>query len=69
MEGLMLDGPEFFIPAYSSVCSFCNHLKDYGEGRICAAFPEGIPMEIWMGGNKHLTPFSGQENDIVFEEE
>lgn len=33
----------------------------------CTAFPEGIPTEIAYGTNKHLVPFPGQENNIVYE--
>lgn len=47
------------IPRYSDVCTFCEHLLDLGKGRRCKAFKDGIPMEIWMGENKHLTPFPG----------
>jgi len=34
---------------------------------ICEAFPAGIPDEIAYGNNKHLTPYPGQENKIVYE--
>jgi hypothetical protein len=32
----------------------------------CDAFPEGIPSEISYGNNKHLVPFPGQKNKIVY---
>lgn len=33
----------------------------------CTAFPKGIPDEIAYGTNKHLVPYPGQENNIVYE--
>ena len=38
------------------------------EKVICSAFPEGIPNGIAYGNNKHLVPYQGQTNSIVFEE-
>lgn len=35
----------------------------------CTAFPNGIPDEISYGDNLHLTPISGQGNNIVYEPE
>lgn len=61
-----LDGEEFSIPVYSEVCTYCRHLRNYGEGRICEAFPDGIPMPIWMGENRHLDPYPG-DHGIQFE--
>jgi len=59
---------EFDIPDHSEVCSHCRHLFDPGTDRECKAFPEGIPMEIWMGYDQHTEPHHYQENDIIFEE-
>jgi len=53
------------IPVYSPVCSYCRYLINK-PGRVCKAFPDGIPMEIWLGENKHNRPFSG-DNGIRFE--
>jgi len=52
------------VPVYSSVCSYCKHLVV--GGRTCQAFPEGIPMSIWMGQNKHTSPVAGDEG-LTFE--
>ncbi len=55
------------IPAYSYTCTLCAHLHDSPDrpGR-CQAFPDGIPMEIWMGRNRHLEPVDG-DRGIRFE--
>lgn len=54
------------IPVYSEVCSFCRHLRLKSKDRTCEAFPGGIPIEIWMGKNKHVDPFPGDKG-IRFE--
>ncbi len=35
--------------------------------RLCEAFPDGIPHEIWIGENKHTEPYPG-DNGIQFEQ-
>jgi hypothetical protein len=37
----------------------------------CKAFPDGkgIPQEIVLGDEKHLSPLPGQGNDIIYERE
>lgn len=54
-----------------NACSICVHLDPLGDpvgdllaGR-CAAFPDGIPEEIWSGDHAHQVPFSDEE--ILFE--
>lgn len=55
------------IPIFSKVCSYCKHFKVAGAGlRICSAFPEGIPMEIWLGKNLHTKPIKGQLPNFLF---
>lgn len=56
------------IPVYSKVCSLCTHLDLKSAGRTCKAFPEGIPMDIWLGKNKHTEPFPG-DHGIRFQKE
>jgi len=62
---LFLDDSELYIPVFSSVCTFCKHWNQK-PGRTCKAFPEGIPMEIWEGRNKHTEPYEGDQG-IQFE--
>jgi hypothetical protein len=44
------------IPFFSTVCTFCRHRLGY---RRCAAFPDGIPLAIWLGRNTHEAPYPG----------
>ena len=49
------------------VCVRCRHLdRDLRDADVCAAFPNGIPDEIWDGENDHTEPFPG-DNGIQFE--
>jgi len=50
---------------YSPVCIFCIHLDPDLDPK-CAAFPEGIPLEIWDGHNKHTESYPG-DHGILFE--
>ena len=50
---------------FSKICTFCRHLQDVVDRR-CAAFPQGIPAEIWEGRNDHTEPYAG-DNGIQFE--
>jgi hypothetical protein len=42
----------------STVCSFCDRLISPSK-RICQAFDEKIPDEIWSGDNDHRKPVDG----------
>ncbi len=53
------------IPQVSKVCGACVHWRTMR--RVCKAFPDGIPMEIWMGENLHTKPYPG-DNGIQFED-
>ncbi len=44
-------------------CIFCKHLKLWA---VCAAFKEGIPIDILKGRFDHTKPFPKQDNNIVF---
>ena len=63
---IVIDGDEFYIPRFSKICNLCIHLHNYGLGRTCDAFPEGIPMTIWLGENNHKKAYPG-DNNIRFE--
>ncbi|MFH0900535.1 MAG: hypothetical protein V2A73_07890, partial [Pseudomonadota bacterium] len=53
------------ISTYSRVCTYCRHWH-VGPGRTCAAFPDGIPLPIWLGNNDHREPYRGDQS-IRFE--
>lgn len=59
------------IRMYSPVCALCKHF--HPESRIaddytprCDAFPDGLPMPIWNGENKHTKPYPG-DGGILFD--
>lgn len=54
------------IPVFSPICTFCVHVDPILQNRRCAAFPDGIPMEIWPGRYDHTKPAEG-DNGVVFQ--
>ena len=60
----VLDGPGSHRYR-SPTCTFCRHCR--GE-RICLAFPEGIPEEIWSASGAHKEPWPGDQG-IQFDPE
>jgi hypothetical protein len=48
-------------------CPHCIYWKDdiVGTG-TCAAFPEGIPFDVWNGLVPHIGPLEG-DNGVQFE--
>jgi len=52
-----LDG-EQDLPRFSPICSHCIHVS-LEKRKVCAAFPAGIPDEIWKGENPHVLPVDG----------
>lgn len=60
-----IDDRELDTSRFSEICTLCRHMNIVGH-RICAAFPDGIPMQIWDGDNNHREPYPG-DNGIRFE--
>ncbi len=44
------------------LCCLCKHERN---GRTCAAFPEGIPEDIWAGWHDHREPYP-DDKGILF---
>lgn len=51
----------------SDICWNCRNFDGANPAaRVCAAFPNGIPGEIWNGSNNHQKSFPG-DHGIRFE--
>jgi len=50
----------------SATCRHCRHLL-LPARRTCAAFPEGIPDELWWATRGHREPYPGDQG-IQYEE-
>jgi hypothetical protein len=59
----VIDDSDIHGNIFSPICAFCKHQR---PARTCAAFPQGIPAEIWNGQNDHTQPYEG-DNGIQFE--
>ena len=61
-----IDDSSLYESAFSPVCTICTRLN-LRANRQCAAFPDGIPLEIWEGKNSHTEPYPG-DHGIRFED-
>lgn len=59
MTDLVLSSSDKRLPAISPMCVDCILLYNHGIERMCKAFPNGIPDEIWIGTISHRRPYSG----------
>lgn len=46
--------------------SLCYKCKHYRKSKTCDAFPDEIPMEIWIGSKAHTEPYKG-DHGIQYE--
>lgn len=49
------------------ICHLCRHLdREESQGRVCEAFPDGIPLAVRAGVVDHRSPVAG-DHGIQFE--
>lgn len=58
--GFVIDDSEIHIPGFSPICDGCRH-RILHPHRTCAAFPNGIPMRIWLGERDHHRTYRGDQ--------
>jgi hypothetical protein len=51
---------------YIPICPSCKHYRQSGEKTTCAAFPDGIPDDVFVGKIYHKHPIEG-DRGVQFE--
>jgi hypothetical protein len=54
------------MACFSERCFYCKHSDEINPDKICKAFPNGIPREIWKNQTSHTSPYPG-DSGIQFE--
>lgn len=65
-KDLILDDTQLYFIPFMSSCAECKHFDE--DEFKCKAFPDGIPIEILSGTNKHFKALPKQENNVIFEQ-
>jgi len=60
-----LDDSAIGVLVHSKVCTFCSRIE--GQRRCRAFEDQPIPLDIWLGRNRHTEPYPG-DHGLQFKE-